>query len=68
MSPFGFVEGWCEFAFLLNPGGALQDEVGRPDQNQLDGDGRGQGWGATVCNQVGLDITTPRRLQNTIQS
>ena len=62
MSPFGFVEGWCEFAFLRHPGGALQDEVGRPDQNQLDGDGRCQGWGATVCNQVGLDFTTPRRL------
>ena len=55
MSPFGFVEGWCEFAFLLNPGGALQDEVGRPDQNQLDGDGCCQGWGATVCHQVGWE-------------
>ena len=47
---------------LLHPGGALQDEVGRPNQNQLDGDGRCQGWGTAVSHQVGWDCTHPRRL------
>ena len=55
LSPFGFVESGGRYAFFVHPGGAFRNEVGRFDQNQLDGDGCCQGWGATVCHQVGWE-------------